>query len=164
MMDTRRWTSPVASTLRPTALNHPRRSPAWDQHSDIGHQSTSFEELFQHLDLLTTELATRTGRAGPLLDEVTVLVCSEMGRHPALNLQGGKDHWTYTSCLLFGAGVRGDVHVGGYDEGGFGRTVDLASGGDGGVSVLPGNLGATLLALGDVDPGGVGEVIGAVVG
>jgi uncharacterized protein (DUF1501 family) len=129
--------------------------PNWDQHSDIAHQSISFEELFWHLTLLTDRLASTPGvLGGTLLDEVTVLVCSEMGRHPKLNVQGGKDHWTYTSCLLFGAGVAGDVHVGGYDDDMFGERVDLVSGAPAadGVSLLPGHLGATLLALGGVDP------------
>jgi hypothetical protein len=141
--------------------------PNWDQHSDIAHQSRSFEELFQHLDLVMEGLSTRPGSGGgTLLDEVTVLVCSEMGRHPMLNSIGGKDHWTTTSCLLFGAGVRGDVVVGGYDEDAFGEPVDLDTGetAETGVSLLPTHLGATLYAIAGVDPGeAVGEVIGAVV-
>ena len=73
-------------------------------------------------------------------------------RSPKVNSIGGKDHWTYTSCMLVGAGVRGDVTVGGYDELAFGETVDLATGEAGEVSLLPTNLGATLYALGDLDP------------
>lgn len=129
--------------------------PNWDQHSDIAHQSICFEELFQHLDMLMDELQTRVGvDGGPLLDEVTVIVCSEMGRHPIENEHGGKDHWTHTSCMLFGAGVRGNLTVGAYDDTTFGRPVDLASGQpDGaGVSLLPPHIGATLFALVGVDP------------
>ena len=129
--------------------------PNWDQHSDIQHQSISFEELFQHLDIVMDELLNRVGvNGGPLIDEVTVLVCSEMGRHPMVNLHGGKDHWTYTSCMLFGAGVRGGVVVGGYDSAAIGVRVDLETGAEdaAGVSLQPSNIGATLFALGGLDP------------
>jgi uncharacterized protein (DUF1501 family) len=77
-----------------------------------------------------------------------------MGRHPMVNLHGGKDHWTYTSCMLFGAGVRGGVVVGGYDSAAIGVRVDLETGAEdaAGVSLQPSNIGATLFALGGLDP------------
>jgi uncharacterized protein (DUF1501 family) len=131
-------------------------SNTFDTHSDNQLQSTHFEELFMHLEYLMGELAGRPGSGGgTLADEVTVVVCSEMGRHPQYNSQFGKDHWTFTSAMLVGAGVRGGQVIGAYDEYLMGGAVDLSSGAvtEGGVALTPGHLGATLLALGDVDPG-----------
>lgn len=128
----------------------------FDTHSGNDMQSTHFEELFQHLVWVMQELDARVGPGGGrLADEVTVVVCSEMGRHPLINVQGGKDHWTYTSAMLVGSGVRGGQVIGGFDEYAMGRRVDLGSGqpDDSGTALLPTHVGATLLALGDVDPG-----------
>lgn len=127
----------------------------FDTHSGDEMQSTHFEELFQHLVWLAQELDARVGPGGGRLsDEVTLVVCSEMGRHPQINVQGGKDHWTYTSAMLVGSGVRGGQVIGGYDDYAMGRRVDLASGelNDSGTALLTRHIGATLLALGDVDP------------
>jgi len=84
-------------------------------------------------------------------------VLSEMGRHPQINDSGGRDHWTYTSAMLLGAGVRGGQVIGELDEDFQGRPVDLVTGEarDDGTGLVPGHLGATLLALGGVDPGDV---------
>jgi uncharacterized protein (DUF1501 family) len=79
---------------------------------------------------------------------------SEMGRTPQRSASGGKDHWTYTSTLLIGSGIAGGRTVGAWSELLTGEKVDLASGdvSDTGVSLLPGHIGATLLALADIDP------------
>jgi uncharacterized protein (DUF1501 family) len=114
------------------------------------------------------DLASRSSASGGrLIDEVTVVVVSEMGRHPALNNTGGKDHWTFTSAMILGAGVRGGRVIGEMDENFQGKHVDLASGevSDGGTGLLPGHLGATLLQMAGIDPAEVGseEAIGAVI-
>lgn len=128
----------------------------WDTHSNNDKQSTHFELLFEGLNTIMADLATRSSPSGgALIDEVTVVVLSEMGRHPQLNGGGGKDHWTYTSAMLVGAGVRGGQVVGELDEGFMGRPVHLGTGAPdaAGTSLVPAHLGATLLALADVDPG-----------
>ena len=102
-----------------------------------------------------SQLGTRRSASGALLKEqVTVVVMSEMGRFPQENARGGKEHWTYTSCLMMGAGIRGGQTIGGFDEYCFGRPIDLASGElySQGTALLPGHIGATLLTLADVDP------------
>ncbi len=127
----------------------------WDEHIDIHNTGPHFEHLFTRLDALMMELSTRPGVVGDtLLDEVTVLVASEMGRHPHFNAHGGKHHWTFTSCLLMGAGVRGGQSIGGYGTGALGEKMDFASGElhDSGLVPTCAHLNATLLALGDVDP------------
>ena len=60
-----------------------------------------------------------------------------------------------TSAMLVGAGIRGGQVIGGYDDSLFGRPLDLQSGETTahGVSLEGAHLGATLLALGGVDPG-----------
>jgi hypothetical protein len=70
--------------------------------------------------------------------------------------------------MLIGSGIRGGQVIGGLDANGQGRTVDLGTGGfsDGGVIMLPEHLGATLLALGDVDPAAFvddAQLIGALL-
>ena len=101
------------------------------------------------------DLQTRTSHTGnPLAEEVTIIVFSEMGREPRLNGWEGRDHWTFTSAMLMGSGIRGGQVLGGLDAYGQGRRIDLAGGGfsDNGAIVMPEHLGATLLAMGDVDP------------
>ena len=65
-------------------------------------------------------------------------------------------HWTFTSAMLVGAGVQGGQTVGALSDQSRGLPIDLETGSamDGGVSLTASNLGATLLAMGDVDPGG----------
>lgn len=128
----------------------------WDSHANNYQQSEHFQTLFTDLGAIMTDLASRTAPSGaPLIDEVTVVVFSELGRHPQLNATLGKDHWTYTSAMIVGAGVRGGQAIGGYDDVMFGQAVDLASGEttSSGTALLASHLGATLLAMGDVDPG-----------
>lgn len=81
-----------------------------------------------------------------------MVVLSEMGRTPLKNGGDGRDHWPYTSALLLGAGVRGDQVVSGFDDGYFGAGYDAATGAPGEAPLSTEHLGATLLALADVDP------------
>lgn len=130
-------------------------SERWDTHANNSKQSTHFELLFGYLDRIMADLQTRSSpTGGALADEVVVVVLSEMGRHPRLNTGGGKDHWTFTSAMLLGAPVAGGRVIGAMDDDFQGRTIDLASGelSDSGVGLLPGHLGATLLAMADLDP------------
>ncbi|MFT5585214.1 MAG: hypothetical protein ACI9VR_002802, partial [Cognaticolwellia sp.] len=91
---------------------------------------------------------------GPLRDQVTFVLFSEMGRAPTINLYGGKDHWTTASAMLIGAGIRGGRAYGALDDQARGDKIDLSTGqaSNTGESFSAKNLGATLLALGDVDP------------
>ncbi len=127
----------------------------WDTHVSNSYQTLHYDELFGFLDQIMTDLDGRTGVSGaPLRDEVTIVVLSEMGRHPTLNSGGGKDHWTFTSCLLIGSGIRGGQTLGELDENALGRPIDLATGelDEGGEALLPTHLGASLLTLADLDP------------
>lgn len=128
----------------------------WDNHQQIERQSLHFGELFRYLSRIMVDLDGRTAfEGGPLRDQVTFVVFSEMGRAPTLNLYGGKDHWTFSSAMLMGAGIRGGQALGALDEQARGGKIDLSTGqaSASGVTLAAQNLGATLLALGDVDPG-----------
>lgn len=129
----------------------------WDSHSENDSlQSSLFESLFAGLNILVAGLAATPGEhGGTLLDETLVVVLSEMARSPQLNSLEGKDHWPYTSALLVGSGVTGDRVVGGWDPSFYGSLVDPLSADvtEAGEVLDVNHLGATLLALGDVDPG-----------
>jgi hypothetical protein len=130
---------------------------AWDSHVDNdATQSTLWENLFEGLGRLMQRLNITPGTvASTLAEETVVVLLSEMGRTPLLNAFAGKDHWPYTSMMIVGPGLQGGRSVGAWDEGWYGQDVDPASG-----EVAPGTqalsaeaVGATLLALGGVDPG-----------
>lgn len=129
----------------------------WDTHSDIESQTANYEVLFGDLMDLLEDLQLRSGtNGGSLADETTVVVISEMGRSPQLNATGGKDHWTFTSAMFIGAGVMGGRSIGGYDENLLGKPVDLATGdlSERGTTLSADHIGATILALADVEPEG----------
>ena len=132
----------------------------WDTHTSTALQSLNFADLFTYLDRILADLDGRVAPdGGALADQVTICVFSEMGRAPRLNLWGGKDHWTYTSTLLMGAGIRGGQTLGGVDSAGRGASIDLRTGGDGATPLVAGHLGATLLTLGGLDPAAfIGDV------
>ena len=117
-------------------------------------QSEHFEQLFGDLLTLMDELSSRTTPSGRLLsEEVVVVVLSEMGRTPQLNNNLGRDHWTWTSAMLLGPGIRPGM-IGGYDTNDIGRPIDPTTGqpSDGGLLMTSAHLGATLLTMGGVDP------------
>ncbi len=142
----------------------------WDTHADNDNlQSPLWESLFQGLAALMERMDATPGTSGgSLADETTVVVLSEMGRTPLLNGTLGKDHWPYTSAMILGSGITGDRVIGGYDAQHYGLPVDPTSGETHakGQVLSAEALGATLLALADVDPdayvSGVSPITGAL--
>lgn len=134
-------------------------SATWDTHSELTRQSTNFELLFGDLQtLMDTLVSTPSASGGMLADTITVVVWSELGRYPQLNASQGKDHWTTTSMMLLGGGVRGGQVIGGYDSNMGGVPVVPSTGESdpdgaaGGVVLQPVHIGATLLTLAGLDP------------
>ncbi len=128
----------------------------WDTHASNIFQDASFSVLFEGLQAILDDLATRPGRSSTtLLEETTVVVLSEMGRMPQLNTAQGKEHWTWTSAMLIGSGVRGGQAVGAWTDSLRGEPIDLASGeaSASGVTLTTAHLGAAILRLADLDPG-----------
>lgn len=126
----------------------------WDTHSNDEYQDTNYEALFTRLDRVLSMLDARTSVSGARLsDEVTVVVLSEMNRTPYLNFDGGREHWTYTSAMLIGAGIRGGQVIGQMSDDFLGQKVNLATGAldDGGDALSATHIGATLLALAEID-------------
>lgn len=127
----------------------------WDTHAGLSRQENNYTVLFDDLEAIMAALDSRVGLSGaPLSEEVTVVVFSEMGRAPGLNTTGGKDHWTFTSAMLIGAGVAGGKVVGAYDDGLIGRPINLITGEPDahGTALSSSHLGATLLAMAGLDP------------
>jgi uncharacterized protein (DUF1501 family) len=149
---------------RVAAVAHPRPevNVLWDSHTNNDvEQMSLFEDFFAEMIDLIAVLESTPGAVAPTLaDETVVVVLSEMGRTPDINASNGKDHWPYTSAMMFGPGVRGNQVVGGFDDGQYGLDVDLATGlpSDSGSAIGPNVLGATLMMLGDIDPEAEGLV------
>ena len=103
---------------------------SWDSHDRWLQEQTSFnDELYGNLKALADDLAARPGRqaGNKMLDETVVMVCSEMGRTPKIN-GTGKDHWPVTSCLVFGAGIKGGRSLGRSSAGQQAQEIDYATG------------------------------------
>jgi uncharacterized protein (DUF1501 family) len=143
---------------------------SWDSHADNdATQSKLFEALFYGLSQLHNKLEATPGAVAPTLaDETVVVVLSEMGRTPLLNGFLGKDHWPYTAMMITGPNVLGGRVIGGYDDDYYGLEVDPASGeaADGTQVLSAEAVGATLLAMADIDPAehvtGVDPILGAL--
>jgi len=74
-------------------------------------QFPRLRELLEGVDFLLEEAERQD-----VADKVVVMVASDFGRTPSYNAQNGKDHWSITSAMLIGEGIRGDRVVGHTDE------------------------------------------------
>lgn len=75
----------------------------WDYH---GRNFSQMRERLPILDYGLSALITDL-KERDLIDDVTVLVCSEFGRTPKVNGKAGRDHWPKANCaLLAGGGLR----------------------------------------------------------
>lgn len=128
----------------------------WDTHiNNYAEQGRLSSTLLPVLARFVEELAKRTNSHGSMLDQVRIIVASELGRFPKLNTERGKHHFPEVSMLFMGAGIPGGRA--------FGRTgrmmealpMDLNTGratGNGGSVVTLDDVGATLLRSVGVDP------------
>ena len=131
----------------------------FDTHAGNDVQSIHFNSLFTELNTICQSLESRQDSTGAsLMESTTVVVFSEMARHPKLNFRGGREHWTYTPAMLIGSGIAGGRNIGGYTDSMQGEKVDLESGDSdpGGEALDPRHLGATLMAIADQDPSQLG--------
>lgn len=108
------------------------------------------------LSALLHDLAGSTHpEGGSYLDHTTVLAFSEFARTPMFNNFGGRDHHLASSCLLAGAGIRGNTVVGASSGVGMGvGRYDFARNvvSDAGDNIKPDHIAATLLASAGLDP------------
>lgn len=127
----------------------------WDNHANVQAQGMQFDSVFADLDQLMSYMASTPGQVSPyLINEVVLVMMSEMGRTPKLNGTAGKDHWPYTSMLVAGAGIKGGQTLGYTDEGLISQPIDFKTGlpSSGGSILASENVGAALLKLGGLDP------------
>jgi hypothetical protein len=81
-----------------------------------------------------------------------------MARTPTYNIDFGRDHWSYTSMLLFGPGLDSGRVVGAYDDSFYGKKIfpsgEVDEAGDSGESMdmHAATIGATLMTMVDIDP------------
>ena len=127
----------------------------WDSHSGNDESQTGcFEYLFEQLLYLGQSLEETLDSDGvPLSKSTTVMVLSEMGRTPVYNTAEGKDHWPYTSILMFGQGIQGGQVVGATDEQLIAAPINLQTGErtSQGSRLQVGNVLAGLLQSFDID-------------
>ncbi len=129
----------------------------WDTHtSNLSRQLKSSSSYLPAIgDFLTALDAKSCRHGGSLLDNTVVVIGSELGRHPILNKQAGKDHFPEMPMMFVGA-VEGRGHA-------FGRSgrrmqslpISKKSGRDeGGKRGIPtlNDVGATVLRLFGVNP------------
>jgi hypothetical protein len=85
----------------------------WDHHGDnFGALRQDLPLLDQGLSALITDLHERG-----LDKDVSVVVWGEFGRTPAINKDGGRDHWPRVSCaLLAGGGMKTGQVIGATDR------------------------------------------------
>ena len=145
---------------------------SWDTHTDSDNQQSQlWELLFAGLKGALDRMAVVASPGGgsetqKLLDDVTVVVVSEMARTPQLNADQGRDHWPWTSALVVSSGITGGRVVGGFDGGYAGLGVDPRSAetDPNRTAPTPAALAATLLQLADVDPGVMGPGVEPIAG
>jgi uncharacterized protein (DUF1501 family) len=122
----------------------------FDTHTDNTQQNNSWQRVFTYMDALLTGLQAQPGLVAPtLLEETTVVVCSEFGRTPELNTDNGKDHHPWTSMLIAGKNVKGGTTVGLTDGNQEGVKTNLSTGmpDDTGVVLDVTNMVAGLVTL-----------------
>jgi uncharacterized protein (DUF1501 family) len=122
----------------------------FDTHNDNTQQNARWDGLFMLLNGLLTGLAAEPGIVRPnMLQETTVVVCSDFSRTPLLNMDNGKDHHPWGSMLLAGKRVHGGITVGMTDDNQDGVKVNLATGRPNQAGIVPdvSNVVAGLVTL-----------------
>lgn len=89
------------------------KSGGWDTHvNNFDALSTSLPQHDQSITALIEDLESRG-----LLESTLIVIATEFGRTPVINVNDGRDHWPGAfSCALIGAGVKGGSVFGATDE------------------------------------------------
>lgn len=99
-------------------------SGGWDMHNDL---YDSLNTKAEHLDTALGNLLRDLNAKG-LLDETLIVLTTEFGRTPKMNLNAGRDHHPGAFCsLLAGAGIKGGQVYGSSDKQGFSVETDGVS-------------------------------------
>ncbi len=96
----------------------------WDMHQDL---YSRLNEKANHVDTAVGNLMRDLHSKG-LLDETMIVLTTEFGRKPKLNVNAGRDHHPGAFCsLLMGAGIKGGQVHGASDKHGFSVDKDHVS-------------------------------------
>lgn len=81
----------------------------WDYHNNnFGQMRERLPLLDKGISALVTDLDERG-----MLDDTSILICSEFGRTPKVNGKAGRDHWPRASCaVLAGGGMQNGQVIG----------------------------------------------------
>jgi len=89
------------------------KSGGWDTH--VNNFDALATSLPQHDQSITALIEDLQGKG--LLESTLIVVATEFGRTPIINVNDGRDHWPGAfSCALIGAGVKGGAVFGSTDE------------------------------------------------
>lgn len=85
--------------------------------------------------------------------KVRIIMSSDFGRTPQYNEGNGKDHWSITSMVMMGDGIKGDRVVGASDPGHNALKVDPATlaVSDSGIQIKPGHIHRALRKLAGIE-------------
>lgn len=121
----------------------------FDTHSNHDtQQGQALTRLFEGLTFLWQEAERQD-----VADKLVVVVGSDFGRTPYYNEGNGKDHWSITSMLFMGPGIRGGRVIGATDERQNARTVDPSSLAldERGIRITPAHVNRALRRLAGFD-------------
>jgi hypothetical protein len=79
----------------------------FDSHTDnLNIQRERLRPALSDIALFIDSLKSERNAHGPLFDQTTIVIGSELGRYPKVNVVRGKDHWPENSWILLGKGIR----------------------------------------------------------
>jgi uncharacterized protein (DUF1501 family) len=122
---------------------------------NTGHAPLLYQGISALVAMLSDLERTAHPQGGNFLDHTTVMCFSEFSRTPLYNNFNGRDHHISNSCLLVGAGIRGNTVFGASSNIGMAPTRwDHANNrpSDSGQNIQPEHIAATLLASAGLDP------------
>lgn len=101
---------------------------------------------FNALADLIAYLESKPLGQGTYLDKTIILCISDFARTPGINARGGRDHHLFSSCLVAGGGIQGNLVIGETTESYEGQAIDPDTGelDPAGVIVRPPDVHATI--------------------
>jgi hypothetical protein len=121
---------------------------------NTGHAAALYPGVRAFTLLLQDLATTQHPEGGSFLDHTTLLGFSEFSRTPLFNAFGGRDHHITGSCILAGAGIRGNTVFGASSDVGMAaQRWDFANNrpSDSGETIKPDHIAATLMASAGLD-------------
>jgi hypothetical protein len=134
-----------------------------DSHRDnLWSQRTQLVPMLEDISVFLRLLATVQNAHGPLIDQTTIMIGTEMGRYHRINLFQGRDHWPENTWAFAGRGIRtlpGGVTVGSTDALRRGNPIDFDTGASiegKGRPIFVESAFATLVRAAGLDPAQAG--------